>query len=77
MDKFCFSCGMPLSMPGAKGVSEDYCAYCTDSKGNLKSQDEVKAGLAQWLQQWQAGIDQGKALERAAHYMKAMPAWAD
>lgn len=77
MDKFCYSCAAPLEMPDFKGPAENYCKYCTDDKGNLKSRDKVQHGVAQWLKSWQPGLDQDKALARAAHYMKAMPAWAE
>jgi len=76
MDKFCFSCGAPLT-PDFKGLSEDYCKHCTDEKGNLKTRDEIKFGLAEWFKMWQPQLTQEKALNRAEHYMLAMPAWAE
>ncbi|OUF08014.1 hypothetical protein AZ021_004165 [Enterobacter ludwigii] len=33
---FCQACGMPMSAPDAHGASDKYCAYCSDSNGNLK-----------------------------------------
>lgn len=77
MDKFCYSCGAPLSLPDFKGPAENYCKYCTDGKGNLKRKEEVKQGIAQWLKMWQPDMNDEKALERASYYMKAMPAWAE
>lgn len=77
MDKFCQSCGVPLAMPEMQGPAENYCKYCSDEQGNLKSKDEVQWGISEWLKTWQPGLTPEKALSRAAHYMKAMPAWAE
>ena len=77
MDKFCFSCTAPLNMPEFKGPAENYCKHCTDENGNLKSREEIQKGLAQWFQSWQPNLDEKEALERAAHFMRAMPAWAE
>ncbi|MCP4112274.1 MAG: hypothetical protein GY749_43245 [Desulfobacteraceae bacterium] len=76
MHKFCHSCSVPLEMPDFKGPAEDYCKHCTDSEGNLKPKEEVQRGIAEWLKTWQPDINDEKALTRAGHYMKAMPAWA-
>jgi hypothetical protein len=76
MDKYCLSCGLPLT-PEFKGAAENYCQYCTDEKGNLKSRDEIKMGVAEWMKSWQPDIDQQKAMVRAENYLNAMPAWAD
>ena len=77
MQKFCHSCGMPLAGPEADKAKGDYCQYCADARGNLKSRDEVRQGLAQYL----AGIKPEEKdvdyLKRADAYMQAMPAWAD
>jgi hypothetical protein len=45
--------------------------------GGLHPQEQVQRGIAQWLKGRQPGITEEQALERAAHYMKAMPAWAE
>ncbi len=76
MEKFCHSCAAPLGIPDFKGPADDYCKYCSDEAGNLKSREEVQNGIAQWLKSWQPGLDDTKAMARAADYMKAMPAWA-
>jgi hypothetical protein len=68
---------MPLDSPEAQGPSKHYCKYCTDAKGNLKSREEVKAGIAMWLSSWQEGITEKQSQERAEHFMQAMPAWAE
>ena len=74
--KFCHSCTAPLN--GAfKGAADVYCKYCSDESGALKSYDEAKAGVIHWLMSWQPGIDEATADQRAVHFMRAMPAWAD
>lgn len=75
MDSYCQSCAAPLK-PEFKGKSDSYCKYCSDQSGKLKSRDAAKQGIAQWFQEWQK-IDAKKAADRAEHYMKSMPAWAD
>jgi hypothetical protein len=77
MDKFCHSCAAPLSNPDFKSTAENYCKYCSDEKGQLKSQQEVQQNIAWWLKTWQPNIDDAKAMARAGDYMKAMPAWAN
>ena len=77
MNQHCHSCGMPLADPGLKGSSDQYCRYCADPQGVLHPREQVQHGIAQWLKSWQPGISEAEALTRAAHYMKAMPAWAD
>lgn len=77
MSPFCQSCTMPLDSPGAQGASDKYCAHCTDDVGTLKPRAEVQQGIAHWLQSWQGEITHEVAMERAGHFMKAMPAWAD
>ncbi len=72
----CLSCGMPLS-PDTAGKSDSYCLYCADEQGELKKREEVRFGIAQWLKQWQSGIDNSTALKRAGMYMQAMPAWTE
>jgi len=77
MSQFCHSCTMPLDAPGAKGASAVYCAHCSDDSGQLKPRAEVQQGIAGWFESWQGDISHEVAMERAAHFMNAMPAWAD
>jgi hypothetical protein len=77
MDAMCHSCAAPLGVAEFKGPAENYCKYCTDESGKLKSRDAVQQGIAGWFKSWQPGLDDRKALSRAADYMKAMPAWAE
>ncbi len=77
MGKVCYSCGAPLGSAEYNGPAENYCRYCTDSSGDLKSRMIVQQGIADWLKSWQPELDEEMALTRAALYMKAMPAWAE
>ncbi|MCI0531289.1 MAG: hypothetical protein L0Y74_05015 [candidate division Zixibacteria bacterium] len=64
-------------MPDFKGPAQNYCKYCTDEAGNLRSRQEVQQGVAHWFQTWQPDLDEKTATNRAAIYLKSMPAWAD
>lgn len=75
--KFCHSCGMPISAEVAAKNTDKYCQYCADEKGKLKSREEVKAGLAHWLQEITPKDTDADYQKRAEFYMKSMPAWAE
>lgn len=75
MSEYCQSCAAPLANPEFKGPSDQYCKYCVDPSGRLQPREQVQKGIASWLKSWQPGITEKQALERAGHYMKAMPAW--
>lgn len=74
-ESFCQACGMPMSSPDAQGASDKYCAYCSDSDGNLKSWEEAVSGLAAFLDSWQK-VGVAESRKRAKRYLTAMPAWA-
>lgn len=73
--KFCYACGMPLDGKTA-GQKENYCSYCLTADGELKSREEVRQGIAQWMKMWQPDVDDEKASIRADAYMNGMPEWA-
>ena len=77
MEKYCYSCSSPLWMEDFKGPAENYCKYCTDENGRLKPREEIREGCANWLKSWSPGLSDEAALQRADHYMKAMPEWAE
>ncbi|UMB75899.1 hypothetical protein FXN80_17710 [Dickeya fangzhongdai] len=52
-EKFCQACGIPMSAPDAHSASDQYCAYCCDSNGNLKTWEEAVSGFASFLECWQ------------------------
>ena len=77
MAEHCYSCAASLADPNLKGNSDIYCRWCSDEQGNLNSREQVQSGIAHWFSRWQPETSQEVLLERAAHYMKSMPAWAD
>ncbi len=76
MQSFCYSCGMPIEGT-SQGPTEHVCIYCVDEEGALRARAEIRQGLAQWLQEWQPNVSEAEALNRADHYMRAMPAWQE
>lgn len=77
MEKFCHSCGMPLTGGQEPKAQGNYCGYCCDEKGNLYPREQVLQGIAQWLQGFGDGQAEAVYVKRAEHYLKAMPAWAE
>ncbi len=76
-NSYCYSCGSPLEILDLNGTSEHYCEYCMDRDGNLTPRDLVQKGVAEWLKALQSDLDDATAMERANHYLKSMPAWAE
>jgi len=74
--QFCHSCTAPLDVPQFKSAAKEYCVHCVDESGKLLPQPTVLDGIAHWLKSWQGKISDSQARERAGHFMKAMPAWA-
>jgi hypothetical protein len=74
---FCYSCAAPLDMPFFMSSVPHYCNQCVDEDGNLRTYEEIHAGVVDWIKTWQPDVDDAKAKERATSYLKAMPAWAD
>jgi hypothetical protein len=70
----CRSCS--ASLLENRGASELYCRYCSNEDGVLRSREEVREILAHWMQQWQGGLSDEAAKERAERFMSTMPAWA-
>lgn len=74
---FCLACTHPLEADEVKSEVEGYCKYCIDDEGNLKPYEAIKEGIAGWMMSWQPGVTPEVAAERAGHFMRALPAWAD
>ena len=73
----CLSCGMPLAKLedfGGGNPANVYCAHCADAEGNLKSYDEVHAGMVSFMMMTQ-NMDKETAEKAAKEYMAKMPAW--
>jgi hypothetical protein len=71
---YCQSCSG--SLREYPGPSPNYCRFCSDEGGDLLPRDEVQQLIARWMTFWQEGISEEEALDRAARYMSAMPAWS-
>lgn len=74
MSTSCQSCGMPLAADAAQVV---YCGFCVDEAGRLRPKEQVQTGIARWLEGFAPEGTGADFMERAGHYMKAMPAWAE
>ncbi len=75
---YCPSCAGNLNDPGiSDNPSHRYCKHCTYSDGTLKSREDAIKEIASWFEYWQKNVTPAQALQRAEHYIKAMPAWAE
>lgn len=78
-DKICESCGMPMQEAkdfGAGDVNNKYCVHCTDEKGNLKSFEEILAGMKHFAIS-SLGVHEEEAEKIAKENMSKMPAWKE
>ncbi len=75
--RFCHSCTAPLDQPQFRGVSETLCVHCSDGSGQLIDRTRAHERIASWFRSWQPDVSEDTATLRAAHFMNAMPAWAD
>jgi hypothetical protein len=73
----CHSCSASLHESHNRGVSDRYCRYCADERGQLRPREEVRQILTRWLCLWQGEMPPEEAARRADLYMKAMPAWSE
>ena len=76
-NKICQSCGMPMRSTeefGGQDSNNNYCCYCTNEAGKLKSYAEVKQGFTQFIVKTQ-GVDISEAEKMAQAAMEKMPAW--
>lgn len=72
----CQSCSASLDDGVHGGVSDRYCRFCSDEQGQLRPREQVQGILARWLQGWQEGLSDTEATQRAASFMRTMPAWS-
>lgn len=75
--KTCIACGMPMeeAKDFALGdMSKDYCTYCADADGAMKSFEEAKRSMIHFVTSTQ-GIDPAMAEKVAINAMKKLPAW--
>ena len=78
---------MPMEKPEDFGGGQEdnrYCVNCCNPEGSLKSREEVRQGMAQFMMTEMGqqitgekvdSLDQ--ALEKADSYMSQMPAWKE
>ena len=64
----CESCSMPIE-------SGHYCAYCTDSNGNLQDFDTRFAAMVDWQQRRTPDASRETIEAETRNYMSGMPAW--
>lgn len=77
MPEFCHSCAVPLDHPDAGGgPRKNYCKFCVDAGGNVKSYQQIFANITMWMRMWQPPTDDTTLAQRATDYMNAMPHWA-
>lgn len=77
MNATCISCGMPLRSAADHALSDPtklFCLHCATPAGELKSYDDVRAGMRDFLTRTQ-GIAPEVAFEMAGKMMAGMPAW--
>jgi hypothetical protein len=77
MEKYCNSCGMPISGQDGRDFRGSFCNYCSDENGNVYPRELVQKGIADWLKQMTPDNISTDFMKRAEYYLKAMPAWAE
>lgn len=79
MEKFCQACGMPLAKPedfAGGNENSDFCLYCADENGQVKSCAEIFEGGVQFFVN-QTGSDRALAERLTRKNMKRLPYWQD
>ncbi|MEO7993678.1 MAG: zinc ribbon domain-containing protein [bacterium] len=77
MTDACISCGFPVSEAikhGAWTEGRDFCNYCANDDGSLRTYDEVQARYSQFLQQSES-LDAAAATAKVAGILAKQPAW--
>ena len=59
---------------GAGNEENKYCVHCTDGSGNLKSREDVRAGMIAFYMKMN-GSSQEDAEKLVEEHMAKMPAW--
>jgi hypothetical protein len=73
----CKSCGMPMEEDKQHGASDpknNYCVYCTDIAGKLKTKEQVRIGMIAFFMKAKK-MNENVATKFVDDYMKKMPAW--
>ena len=73
----CESCGMPMEKKedfGGGKAGNKYCRYCTDSRGKLKSREDVRRGMVEFYMKSEKKTREA-AEKQVDFYMKKLPTW--
>lgn len=76
-EKICISCGMPMRETSdfpLGDTTKDYCCYCARENGEMKSFEEMKASMTEFIINTQ-GFARAAAEELALKSMLKQPAW--
>ncbi len=77
MGSFCSSCGMPMKNKEDHALSDetkDYCKYCADENGNLRSYDEVLENWSNFIVKSE-DISKEEAVRQVKKQMEKLSAW--
>ncbi len=77
MTKYCQACGMPLEKKedfAGGDENSQFCLYCVDEKGQVKSGEEIFEGGVQFFMS-QLGGDRQLAEKVTRKNMKMLPYW--
>lgn len=77
LEKTCISCGMPMKELkdfAAKDTDKDYCRYCANEDGNLKSYEEILAASIPFAMN-EYNMSREVAEIETPKYLKTLPAW--
>jgi len=75
--KTCIACGMPMKENADFAMgdeSKDYCVHCATEDGTMRTFEEQKAGMTEFIIKTQ-GLDREAAESAAVSMMKKLPAW--
>ncbi|MDR2707592.1 MAG: AraC family transcriptional regulator [Nitrososphaerota archaeon] len=75
--KNCVACGMPMNVSSDFAMNDEtrnYCVHCARSDGTMKSFDEIKEGMTNFIIQTQ-GLSREAAENAALLVMKNLPTW--
>lgn len=74
--KICKSCGGPVKeFDGMKVVNSDFCPYCVDEQGELKSYKDIVDLMIDYLKEDHKEIPARKRLDTAQKWLSENPAW--
>jgi len=78
MSKLCKSCGGPVKdYPGKKVVNPDFCPYCCNEQGVLKSYKDIVDLMIEYLELEHKEVKKEKRADTAREWIKENPAWKD